>query len=389
MTYQRNDHSRHPVVELLVEKGFDEIAEGLTLLFNEVMQIEREHHLRAKPYERTSERTDYANGYKNKTVQTRLGKLKLNVPQTRESDFYPSSLERGLRSERALTTTIAQMYVSGVATRKVKNAMQALCGFGVSSSAVSRAAKGLDDCISAWRTRALGKYRYLFLDARYEAVRQSGCVRDSAVLIAYGIDESGKRRILGVSVALSEAEVHWRAFLESLTARGLHGIELIISDAHSGLKAARKAVLPSVPWQRCQFHLQQNAQSYVPKRSMRTEVARDIRRIFNATDLAEANGALARTICKYETSAPQLAQWMVQAVPESLTVMSFPEANRKRLRTSNLAERVNKEIVKRTRVVGIFPDEAACLRLVTAVVMEIDEEWQKSMRYLSLEKVLE
>ena len=215
-------------------------------------------------------------------------------------------------------------------------------------------------------------------------VRRTGCVVDSAVLIAYGIDEAGTRAILGVSVSLSEHEVHWRDFFNSLVERGLHGVELIISDAHAGLKAARTAVFPSVPWQRCQFHLQQNAQSHVPKKSLRKQVASDIRAILQAPNDKEAERLLAMAVKKYQVDVPELAQWMEENIPESLTIMQFPEAHRKRLRTSNIAERVNKEIRRRTRVASIFPNVASCLRLVTAVIMEIDEEWQQGNKYLKM-----
>ena len=265
------------------------------------MKLDRTRHLQALPYERSDDRQGYANGYKPKTVNSKLGKLTLSVPQVRDSDdeFYPSCLEKGLRSERALKAALAEMYIQGVSTRKVKAITEALCGYEVSSSQVSRITKELDGEFEQWRTRPLGKIRYLMVDARYEKVRHGGHVIDNAVLVAHGIDDEGKKRILGVSVSLSESEVHWRSFLESLVKRGLHGIELIISDAHSGLKAARKSVFPSVPWQRCQFHLQQNAQGYVPKKSMKQAVANDIKAIFTAPNLDEAQRLLQLTTEKY------------------------------------------------------------------------------------------
>lgn len=374
-----------PVIELLAEQGFDGLAEVITTLFNQAMQVERMKHLQATPYERTIERTGYANGFKPKTVKSRFGELTLDVPQVRDSSFYPSALERGLRSERALRLAVAEMYVQGVSTRRVKEITQELCGLHVTSTDVSRATKALDESLSQWRSRPLDKMKYVFLDARYEKVRQDGCVVDSAVLVAYGIDSDGKRRVLGASVSLSESEVHWREFLTSLIERGLHGVELIISDAHSGLKAARKATFPSVRWQRCQFHLQQNAQSYVPKQSMKRTVAADIRAILQAPNSDEAERLLKLAIKKYQKSANQLAEWMEGNIPEGLVIMHYPEAHRRRIRTSNIAERVNKEIYRRTKVAGIFPNPESCLRLVTAVIMEIDEEWQQGMTYLSMD----
>ena len=217
-----------------------------------------------------------------------MGELALKVPQTRDGEFYPQSLKKGLRSERALLLSIAEMYVQGVSTRRVKRIVEELCGMEVSSTQVSRAASELDELLDAWRARDLGRYRYVILDAQYEKVRQGGQVLDAAVLIACGVGADGHRDVLGISVSLSEAEVHWRQFLSSLKDRGLHGVELVTSDAHEGLAAARKAVFGSVPWQRCQFHLQQNAGQYVPSVDMRAAVAGDIRAIFQAPDQEEA-----------------------------------------------------------------------------------------------------
>jgi len=378
------DNAIYDAVELLKDNGFDGLAEAVTVLLNTAMVAERSEHLGARPYERSESRSGYANGFKDKTVKTRLGALPLKVPQTRDCEFYPQSLEKGLRSERALLLSIAEMYVQGVSTRRVKKIVEELCGMDVSSTQVSRAAAQLDELLADWRERDLGAYRYIVLDARYEKVRQGGQVLDAAVLIACGVGADGQRDILGCSVSLSEAEVHWRAFLSSLKDRGLYGIELIASDAHVGLQAARKAVFPSVPWQRCQFHLQQNAGQYVPSVSMRIPVAADIRAIFNAPDRHEAERLLERFVERYHTKAPKLATWAEEALPQGFTVFSLPASHRRRLRTTNLIERVNQEIKRRTRVARLFPNEASCLRLVSAVLMEIAEDWQTAdKRYVT------
>lgn len=373
------------IIEQLCDEGFDGLTGAVITLLNEAMKLDRTRHLQAKPYERSDDRQGYSNGYKPKTVNSRLGKLILAVPQVRDSEeeFYPSCLEKGLRSERALKAALAEMYIQGVSTRKVKEITEALCGYEVSSSQVSRITKELDEQFEQWRNRPLGKIRHLLVDARYEKVRQGGHVIDNAVLIAYGIDDSGRKRILGVSVSLSESEVHWRQFFESLVQRGLHGLELIISDAHSGLKAAKKTIFPSVPWQRCQFHLQQNAQSYVPKQGMKKEVANDIKSIFTAPSLNEAERLLLLTTEKYRAKAPKLSEWLEGNIPEGFTVFDFPQEHWKKLRTSNLAERVNKEIKRRTKIVGIFPNCNSCLRLVTALLVEMDEEWDQGRNYLN------
>ena len=349
------------------------------------MQAERQQYLRAAPYQHSPDRRGHANGYKPKTVKTRLGEITLDVPQVREGGFYPEALEKGQRSERALTLTLAEMYVQGVSTRKVTAIVEQLCGSSVSSSVVSRAAALLDATLESWRNRALGEFPYVFLDARYEKVRQDGQIRDAAILFAVGVGLDGKRQILGVSISLSEHEVHWRSFLQSLVARGLNSVQLITSDDHAGLKAARIAVFGGVPWQRCQFHLQQNAGAHVPRQEMRREVAEDLRTIFNAPDRHTAEAYLARIVQKYAQLAPNLADWLEKNIPEGLTVFSFPASHRRRLRTANGLERLSREVKRRTRVVSIFPNEAACLRLISAVLMEIHEEWQTDRIYLTIE----
>ena len=382
MAHQLDDSRSIDILEVLIENGFDGMARAVSMLINEAMLLEREQYLQARPYQRTEERVGFSNGFKPKKVKTRVGELELAVPQTRDSNFYPSTLEKGIRSERALKAALAQMYIEGVSTRKVAKITEELCGFDVSSSQVSKCTAMLDTEMKIWRERPLGCFPYVIFDARYEKVRHGKQVVDAAVLVAIGIDKSGNREILGTSVALSEAEVHWRQFMQDLQERGLHGMKMFISDAHSGLKAALKTVFPSVPWQRCQFHLQQNAQSYVPKKSMKEDVAADIRRILTADTLEDAERNLSLTIKKYADTAPELSTWMENNIRESLTVFMVPELQRKKLRTSNLLERVNREINRRTRVACIFPNPESCLRLVSAVLMEISEDWQSSKRYL-------
>ena len=309
MTEQTQPTLNPEILNAILEHGLDGLPNALSLLINHAMLIERSHYLHSTPYQRHDERTGYANGFKPRSINTRLGALDLLVPQTRNASpaFFPSALERGQRSERSC-----------------------------------------------------------------------------AVLTAIGINAAdGKRSILGTSVALSEAEVHWREFLSSLKKRGLTISGSITSDAHEGLKAALCAVFPAIPWNRCQFHLQQNAQAYVPNQEMKNTVAADIRAIFDALSLQTARDLLASTVLKYSKSAPKLASWMDENLPEAFTVFSFPEPIRKRLRTSNLSESTNKQIRRRTRVVGIFPSPESCLRLVSAVLMEISDDWETSKAYLN------
>jgi putative transposase len=385
MTYKTDCTLPNELLDQIVEQGLEALPELIRTIINTAMQIERQNHLGVGPYERSPERRDHANGYKSKTVATRVGKITFDVPQVRESTFYPQSLEKGLRSERALKLALAEMYVQGVSTRKVAAITERLCGFEVSSSQVSQAAALLDEQLETWRQRPLGRCVYLWLDAHYEKVRQDGQVRDAAVLKAVGLNEEGKRMVLGVSVSLSEQEAHWRTFLQSLVDRGLSGVELITSDAHAGLKQARRAVFGGVPWQRCQFHLQQNAQAYVPRHRMKAEVASDIRAIFNAPNLHEAEALLAKMVQKYETKASRLANWMESNIPEGLAVFAFPAVHRRRIRTANGLERLNREVRRRSRVAVLFPNEASCLRLVTAVLIEISDEWETNRTYLRLD----
>lgn len=384
MTYRQDCTLPNEFVEQIMMQGLEAVPEMISTLINLAMQVERQAYLGVGPYERSPERRDLANGYKSKTVATRMGEITFEVPQVRQGGFYPQSLEKGLRSERALKLALAEMYVQGVSTRKVTAITEQLCGMSVSSTQVSQAAALLDGQLEAWRNRPLGRYHYLYLDARYEKVREDGQVRDAAVLIAVGVNEEGKREVLGVSVALSEQEVHWRSFLQSLTQRGLHGVELIISDAHAGLQQARRAVFGGIPWQRCQFHLQQNAQAYVTRKTMKKKVAADIRAIFTAPNRQEAERLLAMSVQNYEQTASKLATWMEENIPQGLTVFDFPSEQQRRLRTTNGVERLNREIRRRSRVATLFPNEASCLRLVSAVLMEISEEWLTGRIYLSV-----
>ena len=374
------------ILQPILENGREGILEAVKLLLNEAMRMERSQALNAGHYERSAARVDYANGYKPKTVQSAMGEMTLDIPQTRSGGFYPSCLEKGLRSDRALNLALAEMYVNGVSTRKVTNILEKMCGLEVSSMQVSRAAKMLDEEFASCRTRPIGRVRHLLLDARYEKVRVDRTVRDCALLIAYGIRADGSRSVLGVSVELSEAEVHWRKFLSSLAERNLSGLAMITSDSHAGLAAARMSVFPSVPWQRCQFHLQQNASAYVPKKAMREEVHDDIRNIFNMPTKEEAERLLKLSAAKYREKASDLSAWMESELPEGFTVFEkAPAAARRKLRTTNMVEFQNKELKKRTRCIRVFPNKESLLRVATALLIELDEAWQtESKAYIAI-----
>ena len=390
MAHRNNDNKLEDVMEMLIENGFESFADVLRILLNEAMKIERHQALGAELYERTDTRRGYANGYKPKTVDTRIGKLNVDVPQVRgDVDFYPSALERGCRSERALKLAIAEMYVKGISTRRVTDVLEKMCGLQISSTQVSRVAKLLDEQLSKWRDRLLGEYPYLVLDAHYEKVRQNGSVVSCAVFTAIGINTEGRREILGVSVSLSEAETHWREFLKSLKKRELSGVKFVATDDHDGLKAALNAEFTGVIWQRCQCHLQRNAVKYVPKVSMRSGVAEDLRDIFNAKNLTCAEERLQNCVAKYSKSAPRLAEWIENNIGEGLGVFALPTKHRKRMRTTNMLERLHEEIKRRTRVARLFPNEFSLLRLVSAIEMEISEDWIAGKRYLDMNVEME
>jgi transposase-like protein len=354
-------------------------------LLNEAMKVERAEALGAELYERTPERIGHANGFKPKTIQTRMGAITVEIPQVRALSFYPQSLEKGIRSERALKLAIAEMYVNGVSTRRVTEITEALCGLDISSTQVSRVSKVLDDVLEKFRTRQLGCFPYIFLDARYEKVRHNDEVIDHAVLIAIGVNLKGQREVLGVSTSFSEAEVHWRDFLQSLTQRGLHGVELVVSDDHAGMKAARKAIFPNVPWQRCQFHFAQNAQSYIPKRHLREELGQALRDIFTCVTKDEARQKLRATIESYHKSAPEWCRFLEENIEECFAIYALPRDFHRKLRMVNGLELVNREIKRRTRVATIFPNSASCLRLVSALLIEIHEDWlQLKMPYVHM-----
>jgi transposase-like protein len=372
------------VCEGLLQQGLPGLPEVLGKLLNFVMELERRQALGAEPYERTEARQGYANGYKPKLYKSRMGTIPLDIPQARGVSFYPRCLERGERSGKALKAAVAEMYLQGVSTRRVTKVVEELCGIDISSTQVSRLTQELDGELEKWRTRPLGPMPYLFLDARYENVRHDGCVRDLAILWAVGISPAGKREVLGLSVSLSEAEVHWRSFLKGLQDRGLTDVALIVSDDHGGLQAARKSVFGGAAWQRCQYHLAQNAQALAHSLDQRREIAQDLRDVFNSPDRQSAEERLHKTAAKYVKRSSKLSAWLEENVPEGLTVFAFPRAHQRRLRTSNVMERGNLEVRRRTGVAMLFPNEASCLRLVTAVLSEIHEEWITGKRYLDM-----
>ncbi len=372
----------------MLTNGLDGAGEALRILVNEASKIERNHFLNAQPHERTIDRIDYANGFKPKTVMTRVGELTFEVPQVRGGGFYPSALEKGSRTEQALNIALAEMYVQGVSTRKVITVLQSLLGpeVSISSTQVSRAAEQLDAGLSAWRERPLDEAPYVFLDARYERVREAGRLVDCAVLVAVGITPrwaSSRAGCIGRLVRSRSALARLPRQPDPARLERRQADRLRRSCRPQGGAPGDPA--SSVPWQRCQFHLQQNAQAYVTRLDQRKPVAQRIRSIFNAPDRVEAERLLKQAVQAWATDAPKLAQWAEDNLPEGFTAFDSPHAQRMRLRTTNGLERINREIKRRTRVASIFPNTASCLRLVSALLAECDEEWMTGKIYLNLQ----
>lgn len=377
------------ILEVLLEDGLDGMPRVFEMLMNMAMKIERNRALRAEPYERTDERKGYANGFKPKHLKSRVGMLNLQIPKVRDGvSFYPASLERGLRSDRALLLGIAEMYLNGVSTRKVTNILEELCGLEITSSEVSRATAMLDKELDAWRNRSLGESPRLILDATFHKVRRDGVVRSAVILSAIGIDPTGHRSVLGVCVTMKESEIYWREFLNSLKNRGLHGVKYVVSDAHEGLISAIGKCFKSAVWNRCHVHLQRNAGNYVPKVEMRAQVAEDIRWLFASQDANAAQDNLEHLVRKYTKKAPQLARWMESELPDGFGAYRIAKSERRHLRTTNTIERYHREIKRRVRVTGPLPNEASLLRLVTAILIEISDEWETGRKYMTVKELI-
>lgn len=365
------------LLEELSEHGFSGIARCMEILVNHAMKVERNKVLGAAPYERTEERQGYANGYKPKTLQTRSGKIFLDIPQVRGLEFYPSSVEKGIRSEKALKCTLAQMYISGVSTRKVQEITEILCGFDVSSSQVSRVTKELDEEFLKFRQRELSDcYKYVYLDAKYVKVREDHQVNSQALLLAIGVNSDGYREVLGITVKNSEAGQNWKEFLTELKEkRKLEQVGMFISDDHSGMKQARSEVYPNIPWQRCQFHFAQNAQAKANSKAQKSEIGEDVRSIFRQADRQAAENKAKEIVQKWQKRNNSFATWIETNIYECLTVYNEPQDFHLKIRTSNCIERTIREVQRRIGVIGIFPNPDSLLRLATGVIIEIHEGW--------------
>jgi len=374
---------------LVSEQG--EFFRGLVeTVVQQVLESEMDDALQAGKGERTSDRRGYRSGYYSRTLVTRVGSLELRVPQDRKGLFSTQVFERYQRSEKSLFLALAEMYVQGVSTRKVKAITEELCGHGFSASAVSESTRLLDEQLEQFAGRSLEgeEYPYLVLDARYERVREGGVIRSRAVLIAIGINWEGRRCVLGVDLASRESLSSWRDFLLGLKQRGLRGVEFVVSDHHAGLRQAIQQILPEAVWQRCYVHFLRNALDHLPKRAD-DDCMKELRWLYDRRDLEEARRDLAGWLLKWQGKYPKLCNWVEENIEETLSFYRLPLAHHKHLKSTNMLERLNEEIKRRTHVVRIFPHEKSCLRLVRALTMETHENWIEAPRYLSMDLLRE
>jgi putative transposase len=388
MTRKQNNAKELDWKALLAEQG-DFLRPLAQAILQQVMEAEMNEAVAAGKGERTASRVGYRSGYYSRTLITRVGKLELRVPQDRDGRFRTEVFERYQRSEKALVWALSEMYVQGVSTRKVKAITEELCGHEVSAATISRLSQSLDEELNQFASRKLDDaYPYLILDARYEKVREAGVIRSQAVMIAIGVDWEGRRNVLAVDLANRESQSSWKDFCLGLKARGLAGVELVISDDHAGLRSAIAEVFAEAAWQRCYVHFLRNALDYVPRKAD-NDCLTELRWIYDRRSIEEAHQDLAAWLKKWANRYPRLCDWVENNIEETLTFYNLPRQHHKNLKSTNLLERLNEEIKRRTLVVRIFPNAAACLRLIRAIAVEMHENWIEATRYLNMEYLKE
>lgn len=376
-------------IKSILEGQEDYLKAMVERLLQEVLEAQMDKVLGAGKSERSPDRIGYRSGHYKRWLITRVGSIELMVPQDREGRFSTEVFDLYQRSEKALVSALAEMYVKGVSTRKVKAITERLCGHSFSASTVSRINKGLDEELENFAARKLeGEYPYVILDARYEKVRRDGAVRSQAVLIAIGVNSEGIREVLGVELAQRESRTSWSEFLESLKQRGLHGVELVISDDHSGLRRAIEEKFTEALWQRCSVHFIRNALDHLPRKGG-DQCIRELKGLFKLSCIDEANAALRAWIGRWEENYSKLCAWVEENIEETFMFYQFPAYHHMRIRSTNMLERVNQELKRRSRVVRIFPNEESCLRLIRAMLVELHEEWATQNTYLNMKLLKE
>jgi putative transposase len=386
---RKKDSAEKPNWQELLRSEEDFLRPLLREIVQQVLEAEMEEALQAGKSERSESRLGYRSGYYQRTLITRVGKLELRVPQDRQGRFRTEVFERYQRSEKALVGAMAEMYVQGVSTRKVKAITEELCGHEFSASTISRINQNLDEELEKFAPRRLEEaYPHLILDARYEKVREDGAIRSRAVLVAIGINWEGRRSVLAVDLAQRESHASWRDFLLSLRQRGLREVECAISDDHAGLKKAIQEMLPEAAWQRCYVHFLRNAWDYLPRKAD-DDCRLELRWMYDRRTLEEARADLAAWLTKWSARYPKLCDWVENNIEETFTFYRLPHQHHKHLKSTNMLERLKEEIKRRTLVVRIFPNAESCLRLIRALAAEIHENWMEAMRYLNREALPE
>ena len=377
------------IKEQLTEKE-DYLRPLVGLVVQELLEAEMNEALGAQKGERTEGRMGYRSGYYVRNLVTRVGRLELRVPQDRQGRFSTQLFERYQRSERALVAALGEMYVQGVSTRKVKAITEELCGQEFSASTISAINQRLDEELERFMCRQLQEeYSYVILDARYERVRQEGIISSRAVLVAIGVDWEGRRQVLGVELANRESSSSWKEFLLRLKSRGLRGVIFAVSDDHPGLKSAIAQVLPEALWQRCYVHFLRNALDYLPRRKADDDCLTELRWFYERRNVEEARRDLTAWLAKWQGKYPKLCEWVENNIEETFTFYRLPKEHHKHLKSTNVLERLNQELKRRTQVIRIFPNEASALRLLRALAVEIHEGWLESPRYLNMEALRE
>jgi putative transposase len=379
------------IVELkgLLERDEDYLRTMVQAIVQATLEAEMTEAIGAEKGERSAGRLSHRSGHYRRALVTRVGTLELKVPQDRAGIFSTELFERYQRSEKALVAALAEMYVQGVSTRKVKAVTEELCGHAFSATSISQINKRLDSSLKAFCERRLKEpYPYLIVDARYERVREGGVISSQAVLIAVAVDWEGRRQVLSVELANRESRSSWKDFLLNLKARGLHGVEFVVSDDHAGLKAAIREVLSEALWQRCYVHFLRNALDHMPRKHL-DDCLQELRWIYDRRDLAEVRRDIAQWLAKWQGKYAKLCAWVEENIEETLTYYRLPVAHHKHMKSTNMLERLNQEIKRRTHVVRIFPDAESCLRLVRALAVETHENWLEAIRYLNMEHLRE
>ncbi len=378
-----------PLADLLTKAGDGDFLRGIAETVMQMMlEADVEGRIGAGRHERSATRTTSRNGYRDRTLDTRLGSLQLRIPKLRQGSYFPPFLEPRRTTEKALVAVIQEAWIGGVSTRRVDDLVQAMGLSGISKSTVSKLCQDIDERVNAFLDRPItGEWAYLWLDATYLKQREGGRIVSVAAIIAVAVNSEGKREIVGLHIGPSEAETHWSAFLKSLLRRGLKGVKLVISDAHEGLKAAIRRVF-GASWQRCRVHWMRNALAYVPK-GQQSMVAAALRQAFLQPDRAAASQMLRHVADQLRPKWPKLAAFIDDSEMDVLSYMDFPAQHRAKLHSTNSLERLNKEVKRRADVVGIFPTEGAIVRLIGAVLLEQNDEWLLQHRYMQVEAMAE